>query len=164
MSAKELDPLHEALAADYRAYAERTGRNAVRTLHAVTGIPQSTLYQFAEGLLELPKAQTLVAILRELGSDHTITALAQLCGGTFVRLPREMKAADSILGLISEYTEAARAASDALEDGRVTDAEIRGCEKELDEAITAAARLKLALQKMRDAEPENVRPLKRSAM
>lgn len=138
MDRKDLQSLPDALAADFAEYNQRTGLNATKTLTSLLGTPRSTIYQWAEGRLELPPLRIMQVIIRELGATNLLRALAHNCGGWFIPYPASGAAKDAdILPVLRESTEAVEAWLTGHADGEWTEAECEEFERQAREAQQA---------------------------
>lgn len=170
---RELAKPHEILNDAVRHYA-RTAGIGVAGQAAMIGkqtygreISSSLLYKFCEGERPIP-LDVWLTVYRYTRYEPMARFMAACHDGLFVSLPdADAPDTSNLLGLIREYTEAAEEVARALQDGRVTAAEYARCERELDEAIEAALRLReyLAMRRdedgrartLRDSEPQYAR-------
>jgi hypothetical protein len=113
----------------------------VDAIAARTGLATSTLYQYIEGLRDLPVRQ--VPLLTQAADDTLlIEALAEACGGMYLPLPGgEDIGTGSLVRVIRLFSQLCDGAANAIEDGQITPEELRQVERRGTLAIQAVRRL-----------------------
>ena len=130
--------VHDAVVATFEA-ANAAGV-PIKAMAAETRIAGSRLYEIYEGKKHL-WADEVPALTRVTGSSLIVATIARACGGTFVPLPTAPSALATDLRLASnamhEFAQTIQAFSEALADGRITQAEAERIAGEGHEAIAA---------------------------
>ena len=129
---------------DISAHSEATG-DTEDDLAEALGQAKSYLNNMANAHCPV-SGEVAVNMCRRTGQDRSIRELCRLAGLHAVSV-KEHGAEITVLKMIQDYTSAAAHASALLDHERILPHEYEQCERDLDEAIEAALRLKVFLRK-----------------
>jgi len=108
------------------------------------GLSQSTVYRWGEDPNGngLPMPSTMIVPVSEfLGTDKIINFIAEQAGGYFIRIPINNKefseVSKEIAKSLKEFGDFINASAESLEDGTITENEIKKIEKESGEAVNS---------------------------